>query len=88
MVTAVAFPKRHADRERLRAILLPLPALYPDGIERPCAKCGMVLDVGPRLAAHGYDVLLCPWHLAELAPGSAFTVSLGNPDSKFEDPHE
>ena len=79
----VAFPKHEADRQRLRALKpgAPLPAIYADGVDRPCADCGLLLNVGPRLAATGVPVI-CP--LCVVRRGGGDIVHLGNPDSKPE----
>jgi hypothetical protein len=93
---ALAFPKRESDRARLRSWLrahtdVRMPALYPHGIERACMTCGMVLDVGPRLAALLAErqdgiTLVCPLCVpSEAAQRKLQVQHLGNPDSRPED---
>jgi hypothetical protein len=48
----IAFPVAESMRTFIRAMAdsHPLPSLYRTGAEnRPCAACGMTLNVGPRL---------------------------------------
>lgn len=97
-ILAVAFPKREADRARLRVLMegtgAQIPALYPHGIERPCMDCAMVLDVGPRVVAQLHEHqdtarLYCPICVAKylVEDASPLTmVNLGNPDSRPEEP--
>jgi hypothetical protein len=87
---AIAFPKHEADREKFRALVAgpngpKLPAIYEFGVDRPCAKCEMVLNVGPRVAATGVPVycLFCAMSLMTEGDTVALT-NLGNPDSKDE----
>jgi hypothetical protein len=85
VVIAIAFPKHEADRARLRRLVpKPLPAIYVDGEDRPCAKCGMLLNVGPRVAATS-AVVYCPECGVGLAGRDADLIELGNPDSRDEE---
>jgi hypothetical protein len=83
---AIAFPVRETDRAILRREFpgVPLPALYTDGIERPCRSCAMPLNVGPRIASLGCAVY-CPWCILRV-PGvtDATVIDLGNPASTPE----
>lgn len=87
---AFAFPKHEADRQKIRDIMpgMPLTAIYKDGVDRPCPKCGITLNVGPRVAASGYTVY-CPLCLVQFmrengGSGEFGVMHLGNPDSKPE----
>jgi len=89
LTIAFAMPKLEFDRERLRRQLpgVPLVAIYKDGVDKPCARCAMTLNVGPRVAATGIAVY-CPWCVMKVMQQEhieiADTLSLGKPDSKFE----
>jgi hypothetical protein len=81
---AVAFPVRESDRAALRRLAdAPLPAIYADGVTRPCVACAMPLNVGPRIARSGAAVY-CPLCAARLTGPDAMIRDLGNPDSKPE----
>ena len=90
IMIAYAFPKHEADRARLRAKLpgVPLTAIYKEGVDMPCGKCGMVLNVGPRVAAilaKTPMLLCCPWCVVKVSREMEFDIMhMGNPDSKFE----
>jgi hypothetical protein len=99
---AIAFPIADAQRELLRRIIpeQPIPALYRTGAEnRPCASCGMTLNVGPRVLTAGAPIycVICGTgiiaanqaegtHIAYWdAKGPRFDVEdLGNPESISE----
>jgi hypothetical protein len=91
---AIAFPYADAQRELLRKVMPDhrLPSLYREGAEdRPCTRCGMRLNVGPRLLAllHTQPGLLiyCPiCGTAETHGEPTDVMHLGNPESGWDPP--
>jgi len=83
---AIAFPKHEDDRAKLRAKLpgVPLPAIYEGGEDRPCPRCGVVLNVGPRVVASGVTAYCVPCAYVLTRGMRHETVSLDNPDSEPE----
>lgn len=81
----LGFPKYEADRAKLRRLSSePLPAIYKDGVDKPCTICGVMLNVGPRVNATGFDVY-CPICATLKTTGAGYDViTLNNPDSKPE----
>lgn len=89
----VAFPVAESMRTYLRVVMpnQPLPSLYrTDAENRPCAECGMTLNVGPRslalLASTPGLQVVCPLCVLYVTQNleSTDTVSLGNPESGWE----
>jgi hypothetical protein len=94
VMIAVAFPVAEPQRALLRRILgKPLPSMYKAGAEeRPCATCGLTLNVGPRLLEHmlarGVKVY-CPICLIATGATEAMDImNLGNPESGWESPYD
>lgn len=87
---AVAFPIAEAQRELLRLVMgTPLPTRYREGAEnRPCASCGMTLNVGPRVLALGVPIYcpVCVRHLTASLGLDVCVEHLGNPEAGTEDP--
>lgn len=96
---AGCFPHRDGDREKLKLIMhgRPIPAKVPDSIVVPCHKCGMELEMGPRLVkvreTEAPDMQpVCPWCFVTLMGEYRGTNSmrdltitnLGNPQSQWD----
>lgn len=88
VLLAIAFPVAAPHRELLQKLApeTPIPGLYRRGAkERPCASCGIHLNVGPRILAYQAEhptlVISCPICVTAWADGAAVDVeSLGNPE--------
>ena len=91
-VVAVCFPVNPLLRELCRRLADGrLPAIVPNSSERPCTGCEMPLSVGPYVGAtldQDARVKLLGPFCAARHPSliDAQAISLGNPDSKFEEP--
>ena len=87
---SVAAPSETSPPRFLQLAGHPLPAIYPDSIDLPCSRCGLVLTVGPRIAAEmrvdTEIALVCPFCLTAADLAGVYTITdLGNPASLFED---
>ena len=80
--------------EDVRAMLRrihPLPIVVPGSVQTHCARCQELVTIGPRqasmLLAQPTLTVMCVVCIAATQPTAMLdTLSLGNPDSKIEEP--